>query len=244
MKHEGPADLPVEQTLRFLDRALPMPGSRVLEVGCGSGALAARLQARGFHVTALDRSAEDVAAARARGVHAIEADFLSYQGEPFDAILFARSLHHLEALAKVMHRVHALLTADGLLVAEEFAVERADRDTARWFYELRSLLEAAGLMPPDAEGAMAANPLERWYAEHEKEHPLHAGEDMLMAIASRFEIARHEEAPYLYRYVCDRIETSVRGLRVAHWVLELESLRIAERSLRATGLRVVARKGR
>src|SRR5207247_9371063 len=92
----------VEHTLRFLDRVLPTPPARVLEVGCGRGALAARLQARGLEVTALDASPEAVASARALGVQAVAGDFLEFVAEPFDAVLFPRSLHHLASLRRAV----------------------------------------------------------------------------------------------------------------------------------------------
>ena len=128
-----PDVLPIEHTLRFLDRVLPQR-SRVLEVGCGRGALAARLQARGLEVTALDVSPEAVAAARALGVHAVAGDFLEFVAEPFDAVLFSRSLHHIASLPRAVDRAHALLGPGGLVIAEEFAVERMDRQTARYSF--------------------------------------------------------------------------------------------------------------
>jgi SAM-dependent methyltransferase len=241
-----PHELCVDQTLRFLDSALPRPPCRVLDVGCGSGAIAARLQARGYGVTGIDPSVESVADCRAKGVQAIEGDFLSFRGsDPFDVVLFTRSLHHIESASRAAARAHALLKAGGRVVAEELAVERMDNDTARWFYELRSLLEATGIMRPDSGGEkLAASALDRWYQDHEQGHPVHAGEDMLMALGTRFELERVETAPYLFRYVCERIEASDRGARVARWVFELESLRIVESTLRAVGLRVVGRKAR
>jgi SAM-dependent methyltransferase len=245
MNPPAPADLPVEQTLRFVVGVIPAREARVLEVGCGRGALAAKLKARGLAVTAIDRDPEAVRITRERGVSAAAADFLDYRAAPFDAILFSRSLHHLTPLGDTLDHARSLLVPGGLVIAEEFAIENVDRETARWFFELRSVLEAAGLLPPEEGATLAAsNPLERWYAEHAAEQPLHAGEDMLVGLGSRLEMVRHAEAPYLYRYLCDHLESSDRGLRVAHWVFDLETLRIAERSLRAAGLRMVARRSR
>jgi SAM-dependent methyltransferase len=242
----SPKELCVAQTMRFLDGALPKPPCRVLEVGCGSGTVAAQLAKRGYSVTGLDPSAEAAADCRAQGVMAVEGDFLSFRGpDPFDALLFTRSLHHIESPAKAAGHAHALLKPGGRVVAEEFAVERMDNETARWFYELCSLLEAAGMMRPDpGRDPLAASPLDRWFRDHEHESHVHAGEDMLMALGTRFDMDRIESAPYLFRYFCERIEPSDRGARVAKWVFELESLRIVEPTLRAVGLRVVGRRAR
>ena len=232
--------------MRFLEGALPKPPCRVLEVGCGSGMVAAQLSKRGYSVTGLDSSAEAAADCRAQGVMAIEGDFLSFRGpDPFDALLFTRSLHHIESPAKAAGHAYALLKPGGRVVAEEFAVERMDNETARWFYELCSLLEAAGMMRPDpGHDPLAASPLDRWFRDHEQESHVHAGEDMLMALGTRFDLDRIESSPYLFRYFCDRIEPGDRGARVAKWVFELESLRIIEPTLRAVGLRVVGRRAR
>jgi SAM-dependent methyltransferase len=241
-----PRELCVQQTVRFLEGALPRPPCRVLEVGCGSGAVAAQLSKRGYSVTGIDPSAEAAADCRAHGVYAIEGDFLSFPGpDPFDALLFTRSLHHIENPAQAAGHAYKLLKPGGRVVAEEFAVERMDNDTARWFYELCSLLEAAGLMKPDpGQDPLASSPLDRWYREHDHDGPVHAGEDMLVALGTRFELERVESAPYLFRYFCERMESSDRGARVAKWVFELESLRIVEPTLRAVGLRVVGRRTR
>lgn len=245
MKASLPVQIPVEETFRFVGSALPPSARRVLEVGCGRGELAARLGAKGLQVTALDRSEENVVAARALGVDANRVDFLGFEDVPFDAALFTRSLHHMEFLVRAVEHACDLLMPGALVIAEEFAVERMDRETARWFYELRSLLEAAGVLASaEADAPLTAGPLERWYEEHASQEPLHEGEEMLVALGSRFDVLRSENAPYLYRYVCEHLEPSDRGVRVAQWVLELESLRVAERSLAPVGLRIVARKTR
>ena len=242
----SPKELCLQQTMRFLEGALPKPPCRVLEVGCGSGEVSAKLNDRGYLLTGLDLSAEAVADCRARGVHAIEGDFLTSRfPDLFDVLLFTRSLHHIDPPAKAAGHAYALLKPGGHIVAEEFAVERMDIDTARWFYELCSLLEAAGLMAPDpGRDPLAASPLDRWFRDHEMESPVSAGEDMLVALGTRFDLERVESSPYLFRYLCERIEAGDRGSRVARWLFELESLRIAEPTLRAVGLRVVGRKAR
>ena len=48
----------------------PKAGERILDVGCGDGFLAQRMQLAGCEVVGIDTSRELVAAARARGVDA------------------------------------------------------------------------------------------------------------------------------------------------------------------------------
>ena len=85
----APAGIALRETLAFLDAHLPEPGSRVLEVGCGDGALAASLGDRGFMVRGIDVDPGMVSRARERGVDAHEADLVSYSDEPFDVLLFS-----------------------------------------------------------------------------------------------------------------------------------------------------------
>jgi len=57
-------EIPYQQTLQFVARTLQERRGTLLDVGCGNGAIAARLQSRGFRVTAIDVSTKAVAAAR------------------------------------------------------------------------------------------------------------------------------------------------------------------------------------
>ena len=93
-----PGAIPAIETEMFLRDHIPRPAS-VLEVGAGEGHLTARLRAAGWNVTAIDRSAEAVAAARIEGIDITCAEFLEYQGGPFDIVLFSRVLHHIGLLA-------------------------------------------------------------------------------------------------------------------------------------------------
>jgi SAM-dependent methyltransferase len=245
-----PIDVAIDQTLDFLHRILPAPPLRVLEVGCGSGDLARRLLREGFEVTALDASSEAVRAARAAGVPAVEADFLGYNNDPYDVVLFVRSLHHMRSLSDAVVRAAALLHANGWLIAEEFARERADRETAAWFYDNRELLRVTGVLTNAGDGPTSDasdstfDPLERWRVDHKGEtgHPLHDRNAMLAEIERRFEIIDSQDVPYLYRYLSQWIEESPRGCALAHRLLEIETRRIAQMLLAPIGFRVVAKK--
>src|SRR3569623_144780 len=57
--------------LEMLD---PQPGELILDIGCGDGALTAKIMATGARVSGLDASPQMVEAARARGVDAFVAD--------------------------------------------------------------------------------------------------------------------------------------------------------------------------
>jgi SAM-dependent methyltransferase len=83
---------------RFVLRVRPPP-ARVLDVGCGTGALAARLAEVGYEVVGIDPSQGmlDVMAKRApeiESVHASAAEMPFEQGE-FDLSLSVATMHHI-----------------------------------------------------------------------------------------------------------------------------------------------------
>jgi SAM-dependent methyltransferase len=238
---QTPAELPVSETLRFLSRALPRAPARILEVGSGDGALSCALAERGYEITALDLALERPDLPGAAGVRWVEGDFLHYGDEaPYDGVLFTRSLHHVESLEGALDRTNRLLRPGGILIAEEFAYDRVNLPTARWFYDLESVLVAAGLLTPPEGGEEDGNPLGRWRREHTHDPPLHTGHDMLGAVRERFEMAPVEEAPYLYRTFCAGLEKTEHGVRTAERIFAIESRMIRERDLAAAGIRIVA----
>jgi SAM-dependent methyltransferase len=94
--------------------------SRVLEVGCGTGALAARCARElGCEVVALDSSPEMVAATRARGVDATVGDVqdLPFGDGSFDAALAAWMLYHVPDRDRAIGELARVLRPGGRLVA-------------------------------------------------------------------------------------------------------------------------------
>ena len=75
------------------------PPGRGLDVGCGTGALAARLAGRGFSMTGIDPSAGmlDVLRARAPEVEAVEgsATELPFEDSSFDLVMSVAVMHHV-----------------------------------------------------------------------------------------------------------------------------------------------------
>lgn len=243
-----PADLATAQTLAFLARVLSPPPARLLEVGCGGGQLAAALQERGYAVTALDRDADAVEAARALGVPAIVAEFFEFSPAHHDAVLFTRSLHHIDDLPGAVDRAKAMLSPGGLVAVDEFARERADQATAAFFYDMRDVLAAADVLSPPEDGedpgAARATSLERWEAEYgsRRHHALHTGASLLAALRARFAIEVVEECAYVYRHLGQWLERSERGLAAARELLEIERRRLARGELAPLGIMAAARR--
>lgn len=124
-------------------------GDMVLDAGCGNGALARRLAAKGAKVTAVDFSEEMIALAKARGF-ATEIDYLivdatdknallSLETAQFDAVVCSMALMDISIVAPLFEAAAELLQSQGRFVFATmhpafnsnnpvFFQEKADRD--------------------------------------------------------------------------------------------------------------------
>lgn len=240
---QTPVTIPLEETLRFLKRVLPPAPLRILEVGAGDGSVAIELARAGYDVTAIDEASGKPEAAGAEGVRWIEAEFLHWEDDgSFGAVLFTRSLHHMTSAQAAIARAADALDAHGVLIGEEFAYDRVNLPTARWYYDLEAVLVDTGVLTSSGSEAIEGNPLGRWRRDHAHDPALLTGHAMLAAARERFELTAADEAPCLYRYFCERLEESERGTRVGRRIFELESRLLRERDLTAAGLRIVGKK--
>lgn len=151
-----------EGVVELLD---PRPGERVLDLGCGTGDLAAEISARGAEVTGADASLEMVsrAADKYPRLRFVEADArrLDLDTETFDAVFSNAALHWVKEASRAIREIHRVLRPGGRFVAElggrgnvrtveralaealaERGISAAERNP--WYFP--SLAEYAGLL--------------------------------------------------------------------------------------------------
>lgn len=102
-----------------LELLAPRPDERILDLGCGDGVLTEKLIEAGCEVVGVDASAEQVAAARARGIDArvMSGEALTFEQE-FDAVFSNAALHWMKKPDAVIAGVVRALKPGGRFVGE------------------------------------------------------------------------------------------------------------------------------
>lgn len=232
------------ETLTFILENIPSEPLRILEIGCGDGDLAKRLGELGHEVSAIDSEVTAVQEAMRLGVNAKVVNFPDYDDEPFDVILFTRSLHHIRPLKPALERAQNLLKTSGLLIVEDFAFNDTSEYAAAWFYRLLKLLDSCNalLLAKDSFGRKllkGGGDLSLW---REHVHEINTAREVSQAISERFEILHTTCAPYLYRYVSTMVQENERNRQIISDVLELEKQTGIDSDQFLIGRRFVARR--
>ena len=201
--------MPSADVRAFVRSALPAPPARVLEVGAGQGELAAELLTSGYDVVAIDPAGGPPPV---RQIALLEFDA---PASSFDAAVAVVSLHHVNPLRESLARLGSLVRPGGLLILDEFDVERLDERAVAWWID-------QGLVQRRERPQNKAT-----FAEEMRSH-LHPLSRLAEALAPWFYIGEPVRGAYLHRWDLDP------GLRNSEEAL------IAAGRLPATGVRLVA----
>jgi len=110
--------------LNYIDEKAPLPGKKVLDVGCGGGILSEGLSQRGAHVMGIDMGEAPLSVARLHGLETgIEVDYqqmtvealAEQQPESFDIVTCLEMLEHVPQPASVIRACATLLKPGGHL---------------------------------------------------------------------------------------------------------------------------------
>lgn len=142
----------------LIELLAPKAGERVLDLGCGTGHLSAKIAAAGAQVVGLDPSAEMLAKARQAypELAFVQGDARSFDLGAFDAVFSNAVLHWVRPPQDAVRCIANALVPGGRFVAEfggrgnvRAIIEAVGGGTPDWYYpgiaEYSALLEAHGL---------------------------------------------------------------------------------------------------
>lgn len=96
----------------------PPPGARLLEIGCGSGAMLSRMQELGWEVEGIETDPQAVESAKAAGLHVRlgELGAQAYPDSCFDAVYMSHVIEHVHDPVELFAECCRLMKPGGTLV--------------------------------------------------------------------------------------------------------------------------------
>ena len=120
LRYDDERTLDPSEAAGIMSKMVP-PGTRVLDVGCGSGSLSRLIMdARDCIVLGLEPNADRAAAAASKGLEVVEAEFAGELVDRlgiFDVVLFADVLEHLADPFEALRLTRRFLRVGGRVVA-------------------------------------------------------------------------------------------------------------------------------
>ncbi len=128
-----------------------------------------------------------------------ETDFENYAtDQPADTIIASTSLHHVSDLSAVVGLIAQRLDPGGVLIVVEWARERFDGATARWCFERLADDEPGWLHRRRDEWLASGQPWDAYLNSWARSAGLHTGQDILRALAARFDTRLLARCPYFF----------------------------------------------
>lgn len=118
----------VEANFRFLPK--PMPGQRLLDIGCGNGAFLQIAKSAGWNVSGLELDERAAAIQRGFDVRIGTIGLFAEESECFDAITLSHVIEHVHDPIKLIRDIYRLLKPNGVVYIQTPNIES---DGARIF---------------------------------------------------------------------------------------------------------------
>jgi ubiquinone/menaquinone biosynthesis C-methylase UbiE len=112
---------------RYIDKLEIQDGGRILDVGCGTGALTKVLAERGFEVTGIDISGMMTNYGKKRGLECRHGDIiegLDFKNKSFDLVTFAYVAHGLDRDKRKQLFIEAERLSRGKILFHEYSSKR------------------------------------------------------------------------------------------------------------------------
>jgi ubiquinone/menaquinone biosynthesis C-methylase UbiE len=140
---EEPAKMINKKISDILLELVPLRGKRIIDVGCGDGALVRAMAAQGARVTGLEINPDQLAKARASAAVADEtyregiAQTLPMKDASVDVVVFSNSLHHvpIEGQGQALAEAARVLVPGGMLFITEPLAEGAHFAVGRLIHD-------------------------------------------------------------------------------------------------------------
>jgi SAM-dependent methyltransferase len=180
-------------TWPFVRQHLPPPLCRVLDIGCGPlGGFVPALRTDGYEAEGIDPEAP-------HGPHYHRVEFEGYAaGQPAAAVVACTSLHHVADLDTVIDLIAQRLQPRGVLVVVEWTRERFDEATARWCFARLTDDDPGWLHRHRDDWLASGQPWEVYLAGWAATEGMHTGQDILRALATRFDTHLLARGPYFF----------------------------------------------
>lgn len=208
-------NMPVSSVLEVVQQVWPA-GKRLLDIGCGAGALVQSLAEAGYEAAGCDPQAEQIERASARVRNArfsvASAESLPFADGAFDGALMVHALHHVPpaAMSSALREALRCLAGGGFLVVVE---PLADVH----FFEVLRVLDDETTIRRQAQEALdqaVSSKMLRRHAEHVwVRRQVFANEDALLAFAVAADPSRAVQARALWSSISERFRAN--GARVA-----------------------------